>query len=249
MIQVTPIVKQLIIVNVIFFVASLFTPAMTEYLALYYVENPNFKIWQIVSHMFMHGSWMHLFFNMFALYTFGSTLEHYWGSYRFLTYYIIFGLGAGVLQLLVKYYLFQDSLAILVEHGFSVNEVYQTLANEHYVLEWEKVLSSEQLQNLMLGSYFGSMIGASGAIYGLLAAFAYMFPNAGLGLIFIPVPIPAKYFVPLILAFDLYAGLNGGSIFGSSTGIAHFAHLGGAITGLVVVYLWKRSQINKHRWN
>ena len=93
------------------------------------------------------------------------------------------------------------------------------------------------------------LLGASGAIYGLLVAFAFMFPNAALGIMFIPIPIKAKYFVPGLLLIDLYLGLNGGSLFGGGTGVAHFAHLGGALFGFVMMWYWKKNQFNNNRWD
>lgn len=114
---------------------------------------------------------------------------------------------------------------------------------------WYKVLGHNETINFV-STFLSKSLGASGAVYGLLVAFAFMFPSAQLGLMFIPVPIKAKYFVPGILAIDLFLGLKGSSIFGSgSTGIAHFAHLGGALTGFIMMWYWKKNQFTKNRWN
>ncbi len=248
--QITETVKQLLIINVIFFLGAQFVPAMDGYLALYYFENPSFQYWQPLTHMFMHGGWMHLFFNMFALYSFGSTLEQFWGSKKFLFFYISCGLGAAVLHSGVNYYLVHDGVNTLVANGFQKEEIFAVLNQGRgmYSPAWAQFLSPSALENMIM-SYSVPAVGASGAIYGLLVAFAFMFPNAELALMFIPVPIKAKYFVPGILVMDLYMGLNGGSIFGGSTGIAHFAHIGGAVVGFLMLWYWKKNQFEQNRWD
>ncbi len=246
--KITETVKQLLIINVIFFLGAQFVPAMIDFLALYYFENPNFQYWQPLTHMFMHGGWMHLFFNMFALYSFGSALEHFWGSKKFLFFYISCGLGAALLHSGVNYFLVHEGISTLVDNGFDKQEILALLAEGKYNQGWAQFLSPNALQG-MLSSYNTPAVGASGAIYGLLVAFAFMFPNAELALMFIPVPIKAKYFVPGILVMDLYMGLNGGSIFGGSTGIAHFAHIGGAVVGFLMMWYWKKNQFQKNRWD
>ena len=212
MMNITPTVKQLLIINILMFVGTIFVPQAKNILALFYFENPMFKFWQPITHMFLHHGFMHLFFNMFALYSFGSTLEHFWGGKKFLYFYIACGLGAAFLYTAVNYY----------DFNFVGNsQVFSSVA-----------------------------VGASGAVYGLLVAFAFMFPNAELALMFIPVPIKAKYFVPGIVALDLFLGFKGDSIFGSGgTGIAHFAHVGGAAVGYLLMKSWKDNQFNKNRWD
>lgn len=248
MIQVTEAVKQLLIVNIIFFVGSMFVPAMYEFLALYYFENTGFQFWQPVSHMFMHGGWMHLFFNMFALYSFGSALEHYWGSKKFVFFYLSCGLGAAALHTGVNYYLVHQGVSLLAESGFGKQESIKLLAEGKYLLPWIDILGQDGLKS-MVSAFNTPAVGASGAIYGLLVAFAFMFPNAELALMFIPVPIKAKFFVPGILILDLYLGINGGSIFGGSTGVAHFAHIGGAVMGYLMMVYWRKKQFDNNRWD
>lgn len=250
--NITPIVQQLIIINVIFFIGSELVAAAKPLFSLFYFENPNFQIWQPLTSMFMHGGVMHILFNMFALFSFGSTLEQIWGSKKFLTFYILCGLGAAGLHLGVNYYQFHEGLNTLALNGISNEYVYNFLnSNEigRYEMRWLAFLSQEKLDN-MLTAYHSVTLGASGAIYGLLVAFAFMFPNAGLMLLFIPFPVKAKYFVPGILLIDLYLGVSGGgSIFGGSTGIAHFAHLGGAAMGILLMYYFKKTQFNQNRWD
>lgn len=248
MMNITETVKQLIIINVIFFLGSIFVPAASNYLALWYFENPNFEFWQPLTHMFMHGGWMHIFFNMFALYSFGSALEHFWGGKKFLFFYISCGLGAALLHTGVNYYLYHGGLKILTENGVSQSEIVQLLSQGRYNPNWAAFLGADKLE--AFGSAFAApAVGASGAIYGLLVAFAFMFPTAELALMFIPVPIKAKYFVPGLLLIDLYLGLTGRSIFGGPSGIAHFAHIGGAIVGFLMMWFWKKNQFNNNRWD
>jgi membrane associated rhomboid family serine protease len=247
--NITPVVKQLLIINIIFFIGSQLVPIADNYFALYYFENPMFKFWQPLTHMFMHGGIPHIFFNMFALFSFGSALEHFWGGKKFLFFYISCGLGAALLHSVVNYYQFHSALNILVENGINKTEVFNILAQGKYNLQWEQILGQSELSNLVQ-SYNVRAVGASGAIYGLLVAFAFMVPNAELSLMFIPIPIKAKYFVPGILAIDLFLGFKGSSIFGAgSTGIAHFAHIGGALTGFIMMWFWKKNQFNHNRWN
>lgn len=248
MMQISYIVKQLLIVNILFFVATLFVPVATNYLALFYFETSAFKPWQPLTHLFMHGGWMHLVFNMFALYSFGTTLEYIWGGKKFLIFYILCGLGASVLHTLVSYYNFHQGLDVLQLNGFSKQQVIDVLENGMYVPSWLEFISKEQFVEMMQ-SYTVPVVGASGAIYGLLVAFAYMFPNAELSLMFLPIPVKAKYFVPVILGLDLYLGFSGKALFGTATGIAHFAHIGGALVGFLLMIFWKKNQFKANDWN
>lgn len=248
MMNMTEMVKHLIIINVLFFVGSMFVPATGDFLSLFYFENPNFKIWQPLTHMFMHGGFMHIFFNMFALYSFGSALEHFWGGKKFLFFYISCGLGSALLHTAVNYFSFHHGLDFLIENGFHKEEIIKVISEGKYDTRWEELMGAGRFNNF-LQSYIVRAVGASGAIYGLLVAFAFMFPNAGLALIFLPVPVKAKYFVPGLLALDLFLGLKGNSIFGGGTGIAHFAHIGGAIVGFIMMSYWKKNQFNNNRWD
>lgn len=251
--NITPTVKQLLIINVLFYIGSMVVglPAY-NLLSMFFFENPDFHFWQIFTHMFMHAplpNIMHIAFNMFALYSFGSALEHFWGGKKFIFFYISCGLGAALLHTLVNYYFFESALDTLAANGFSKVEILKTLSEGKFDSRWQDILSVSDFQSFT-SAYFGTVVGASGAIYGLLVAFAFMFPNAELALMFIPIPIKAKYFVPGILAIDLFLGFKGQSFFGAgSTGIAHFAHLGGALTGYLMMWYWKKNQFNKNRWN
>lgn len=249
MMNMTPVVKQLLIINIIFFIGSQLVPVSYEYFAMFFPESPSFKAWQPITHMFMHGGILHIAFNMFAMVSFGSALEHFWGGKKFLFFYISCGLGAALLHTGVNYYFFQDGINTLIANGFNKTEILQLLNEGKIDTRWQELLTVSQFESFT-GAYMGTVVGASGAIYGLLTAFAFMFPNAELALMFIPVPIKAKYFVPGILAIDLFLGFRGNSLFGSGgTGVAHFAHLGGAITGFLMMLYWKKNQFNKNRWN
>lgn len=249
MMNMTPVVKQLLIINIIFFIGCEVVPAAQHFFVLFFPENPGFQIWQPITHMFMHGNLLHIAFNMFALYSFGSMLEHFWGAKKFLFFYISCGLGAALLNFAVNYYYYQEALNILISSGYPKGDILQVISEGKIVIKWKEILTVSQLDNFV-NAYGGVVLGASGAIYGLLTAFAFMFPNAELALMFIPVPIKAKYFVPGILAVDLFLGFKGSSLFGSGgTGIAHFAHVGGALTGFLMMWYWKKNQFNNNRWN
>ena len=222
------IVKHLIILNVLIFIGSQFVGGLAyDVLALHYPKNDLFGVWQVFTHMFMHGSISHILFNMFGLWMFGSPLAQMWGKNKFLFFYLFTGVGAAALQLLVYHLQIQGWVDDLVAQGFVLDEIYSSL--------------QQQTQSL----FHVRMVGASGALYGVLVAFAFMFPNAELMLIFLPIPIKAKYFVPLILVMDLFFGFSSYSM----GPIAHFAHVGGAVTGFLIMWYWKRNQFNQNRWN
>ena len=241
----TDTVKQLLILNILFFIGAQFVPQATDLLALHYFESDKFKLWQPISHMFMHGGLMHIFFNMFALVSFGSALEHFWGPKKFLFFYFSCGIGAALIHSGINYYHFHNGLNTLVLNGFKETEILNLINEGKFMTSWQAVLSPNTFEN-MIGALTPT-VGASGAIYGLLVAFAFMFPNAELALLFIPVPIKAKYFVPGIVLLDLFSGVTGYSIFGG--GIAHFAHVGGALFGFLMMWYWKKNQFSKNRWD
>ncbi len=250
--QITPMVKQLLIINILFFIGSQIVGEEAYRLfSLFFFENSDFNFWQIFTHMFMHAplpNFMHIAFNMFALYSFGSALENFWGGKKFLFFYISCGLGAAILHTAVNYYFFEDALNTLIANGFQKTEILTILSEGKFDSRWQEILSISDFQSFT-GAYFGTVVGASGAIYGLLVAFAFMFPNAELALMFVPIPIKAKYFVPALLLIDLFLGVSGKSIFGGGTGIAHFAHIGGAVVGYFMMWSWKKNQFNNNRWN
>lgn len=247
--QITETVKQLIIINIIFFVGSMFVVQANAHLPMFYFENPQFGFWQPLTSMFMHGSFSHILFNMFGLFMFGSLLERFWGGKKFLFYYISCGLGASLLHQAFNYYEFHSAYNTLTNLGVTPTEIQTLLTYGKTQTSIAYTPGTQNAVNAIYSSFNTPVVGASGAIYGILVAFAYMFPEERLMLFLIPVPIKAKFFVPGLLLIDLVSGLNGGAIFGQSTGIAHFAHLGGAITGFLILLNWKKNQFRDNRWN
>lgn len=223
-----PVVKNLLIINIICFVGgSLIFTRANDLFGVYYPDSPGFHVWQVITYMFMHGGIAHIFFNMFALFMFGPVLEQVFGSKRFLNFYLITGLGALVLQFAV-----QALEVYMIVDSFSAKAF---LSEIDVANRSARVLSSLPLESrqALLSVYTTPMVGASGAIYGLLIAFGYLFPNTPLMLIFLPVPIKAKYFIPVMILIELFLGV---SRTGSS--VAHFAHIGGALFGFVLIKLW-----------
>lgn len=250
--RMTETVKQLLIINIIFYIGSQFVASAYPLFSLYFPENGNFRIWQPLTSMFMHApmpNLMHIVFNMFALVSFGSALEHFWGAKKFLFFYVSCGLGAALLHVGFSYFEYQSAFHALQEAKIPVDVINLIAKEGKYSQTIVDLVPLSTLEQLYF-SYNTPSVGASGAIYGLLTAFAFMFPNAELALLFIPVPIKAKYFVPGLILIDLILGFKGSSIFGSGgTGIAHFAHIGGALFGFLMMWYWKKNSFNKNRWD
>ncbi|MCH5334587.1 MAG: rhomboid family intramembrane serine protease [Alistipes sp.] len=188
-----PVVKNLITANCIIYLATMLLPRFywfaNTYCSLYWFQNPDFHSWQFITYLFMHGSLSHLFFNMFALWMFGRTLEYELGSQRFLAYYLICGVGAALVQMAVVFF---------------------------------------------TGEFSIQLIGASGAVMGLLLAFGVMHPNSVIMLLIPPIPMKAKYFVMAYAVLELFLGWRG-----YSPGVAHFAHVGGMLWGWLLLRYWK----------
>lgn len=209
------VVKNLLILNVLFFLATIACDAvlhidLSDYLGLHYIGASDFQPFQLVTYMFMHGSFAHLFFNMFALWMFGNTLENIWGPNRFLLFYFVCGIGAGLVQELVQYIQYVTTL--------------QDYAN---VNMGGHIIPMGQYLNML------TTVGASGAVYGILLAFGMMFPNSTL-YIYFAIPIKAKWFVLIYGVIELFAGFRG------VDNVAHFAHLGGMLFGLILILYWKK---------
>jgi len=240
----TDAVKHLLVINVLFFIAAqIYGDQMYAWFSLWYPENPNFQWWQIVSHMFMHGSFMHILFNMYGLWAFGTPLERMWGKNKFLFFYFSAGLGAALLHTGVNYYLFNEGIQALVDNGIAKSQIIEIISQGKYSPSWNDLIGTDAVDSF-LSAFNTPAVGASGAIYGVLVAFAFTYSEAELMLIFLPVPIKAKYFVPLLIVGDLFFGFTG-----TATGIAHFAHIGGALAGFIMMWYWKKNQFNNKRWN
>jgi membrane associated rhomboid family serine protease len=199
--NITPVTRNIIIINVIVFIlANTLFPKMYDYLVVYFPLAPQFKSWQVITHMFMHGGIMHIAFNMLTLASFGPLLERFLGEKKYIMLYFLSGFGAFALNSLWIYY--------------------ETITTGHF-------------DNV-------AMLGASGAIFGVVAAFTALYPNAEMMIMFIPFPIKAKILLPIVIIGSIYLGIN------NIGGVAHFAHIGGAIVGYILIKIWGR---NRYRIN
>ncbi len=230
--NITDVVKNLIIINAIIFIGVSMTVQFSglnieQYFELYSPLSNNFKPVQLVTHMFMHGSISHLFFNMLSLFFLGPYVEHRMGSKRFLIFYLVCGFGAMLSHLGVGYLAVADLTRLI-----SPEQLNTLLTAGSYT---GTGLSNMQAQEIFT-SLNTPVVGASGAIYGVIIAFALFYPNLQLMLLFPPIPIKAKYLALIIIAIDLFSGVSG-----HKTGVAHFAHLGGGLTGLILILIWYKN--------
>jgi len=258
--NIPPAVLNILIINIILFLATSLLKSqginLERWLALYYPGSDLFKPYQLVTHMFMHASTMHLFFNMFALWMFGRVLEGVWGSRRFLLYYFSTGLGAAGLHLFVNYLQLGN---IAAEASAAINtlspEVFAQFVKDYFPGDLTRISDflSAWLNNPSHPGYINEAtnfiqssvshkiniptVGASGAVFGLLLAFGMLFPNTRLMLIFPPIPIKAKWFVIAYGAIELYSGLANNA----GDNVAHFAHLGGMIFGFILIKYWNKT--------
>lgn len=231
-----PVVKNLLIINGLMFLGTLALSTqgidLVSLLGLHYFSSENFQVYQFITYMFMHGGFNHVLFNMFALWMFGYMLENVWGSKRFLQYYIYTGLGAALIQLLVTYF----RISVL-ETQMDPTSVSTVLREGLGVLNRGMNYSNDQMAtlNAMINA---PMVGASGAVFGILLAFGMMFPNTKLYLYFL-FPIKAKYFVIGYGLVELFFGIANRP----GDNVARFAHLGGMIIGFLLIKLWKRKGV------
>lgn len=209
--NVPPAVKNIIIINILVMImTSLREGFMIEHFALFYPTSPFFRWWQPVTHLFMHGGFMHIFFNMYAVYIFGSVLERIWGTKKFLIYYFVTGLGAALVHTGVEWLQMQYWMGAAAEGNAAAFSHIHALK-------------------------MTPTVGASGAVFGLLMGYAMLYPDSIMSLIFPPISMKAKWFVLIYAAIELVTGITG-----TGAGIAHFAHLGGLIFGFLLIYYWKK---------
>lgn len=259
---ITPAVKILIIINVVMYFLSMmleqrFHIDTAHALGLHLPQSIYWQPWQYITHMFMHGSFSHLFFNMFALFMFGRVLESVWGSKRFLFFYFVCGIGAGALNSLVGWFEIHRLLEQYAtfkaspEPSLLADFVKNQLANPR---EWVWSVIDNWINNPGSAEYTEAgkqlfrqiidlkvnvpMIGASGAIFGILLAFGMLFPNTELYLMFIPIPIKAKYFVIGYGLLEFFLGIQNIA----SDNVAHFAHLGGMLFGFILIKYWNKKR-------
>jgi membrane associated rhomboid family serine protease len=249
--SIPPVVKNLIAINAILWLATLLSPGifrrwgialdLTDVLGMHYWASDKFNLVQLITYMFMHGGFGHLFFNMFALYMFGGVLENFWGPKRFLVFYLITGIGAGVVQQIfwtVEYY----QIIADINQAIKANSGEMLLPYQHF-FEKQFDMSSLSLFRapdlIELKRMFLNLpvtVGASGSVFGLLLAFGWLFPDVKLMMLFFPVPIKARIFVLIYGVAELFLGVANFS--GDS--VAHFAHLGGMLFGIILILIWKK---------
>lgn len=214
------VTKNLLIINVLCFFGAIvgqrYGVDVEGLMSLHFFLASDFNLGQLFTYMFMHANFQHIFFNMFALWMFGRVLEQVWGPKRFLLFYMLCGIGAGLIQELVQY----------IEYA-TVLSNYTTVQTGYGLIPMSEYL------NMM------RTVGASGAIYGILLAFGMLFPNSQMFVFPLPFPIKAKYFVMGYAALELVLGISGGD------GVAHFAHLGGMLFGLILIIYWRKKDGNR----
>lgn len=214
-----PVCKNLLIINVIAFLATYVFRMrgidLQDIFGLHFFASDNHYFWQYITYAFFHANFSHLFFNLFAIWMFGYTLENIWGQKKFIIFCLVSCLGAALVQQITYYFMYSDLL----------NGVYSGVNIGNGIT----ISTSEFLNNL-------NTIGASGLVFGLLAAFGAMFPNSTIYLYFF-LPLKTKWFVIGYIVLELFNGITT-----TSDGVAHFAHLGGAIAGLILLWIWKRKR-------
>ncbi|MFA8434053.1 MAG: rhomboid family intramembrane serine protease [Marinifilaceae bacterium] len=264
MLSIPPVVKNLIIINVLFLlgrfvIGDTFGVDLDHILGLHFFKSEYFRPHQIITHMFMHGGIMHLLFNMYALYLFGRVLENVWGPKRFLTYYLVTGLGAAALHTFVGWLDYSSMMKEAVAFSNTPSpELLSHFINEHvgrpapWVLEFldhwadnpdsaASINQALQMVNQVITESINiPTVGASGAVFGVLLAFGMLFPNTELMLLFPPIPIKAKYFVIIYGLLELFLGVQNLS----GDNVAHFAHLGGMLFGFILIKYWNKNSRN-----
>lgn len=236
-----PVAKNLLIINVIIWAAMSLVPVidtrLTQWCALHYFTSPGFNVAQLFTYMFMHAGFMHLFFNMFALVMFGGIIERAMGSRRFLFYYISCGIFAALVQMAAY------AVVLSRYNGmFTPDQMHEIISHGWNIMKDGLTYSDPTLARIN-ALVNGPMVGASGAIYGVILAFGMLFPNQPIYLFFIPVPIKAKWLVIAYAVLELCYGL------GSMTdNVAHFAHLGGMISGVALILYWKKKGVFNNHW-
>lgn len=260
------VVKNLLIINGIFFLATIslqssFGIDLVEKLGLHYFAASEFKPYQFITYMFMHGGFAHIFFNMFALWMFGNALENVWGPKRFLVYYLVTGVGAAIVHYVVFYFeiapvmtaieVYLDNPSLAAFNDFMGSPYFKVVSDDlrnhitDFIPEYNSLLANDPQKALQLSLEFMSfyreeflnapvVVGASGAVFGILLAFGMIFPNA-LIYIYFAIPVKAKYFVIIYGAIELFSG-----IYNKSSNVAHFAHLGGMVFGFFLLLYWRK---------
>jgi len=261
----TPVVKNLLLINIVVFLIDdyLFDGALNRYLSFYSYLSDHFAPYQLFTYMFLHGGFMHLLSNMFGLFIFGPMLERFWGSQKFLKFYLITGIGAGIIYSLVNLYEFKQMeshangyaqnpspgnfFSFVRQHpppSFSLASQLNDFAGEYAGQDESDQLDRKSIRfvNAIVQEIetLSSMLGASGAIFGILLAFGMLFPNTELFLLFPPMPIKAKYRVAFYGIYTIFAGIQRAP----GDNVAHFAHLGGMVVAFILIKYWQSNRQN-----
>ncbi len=262
--NITLTVRNILFINIAIFAIQkleLFPIDFANQFGLHHIDSPLFRPYQIITHIFVHGNLAHIFFNMFALFSFGTTLESLWGAKRFLIFYMFCGLGAGLLQSIINYIEIKQLADVVsiylgnptplsfegIMHKFNPNLL---AANDDFINSFSDNPTNTQMiaetkrvvQSFYEGKRDSSMVGASGAVFGLLAAFALIFPNLELQLLFPPIPMKAKYMIGIYILIEIYRAVANRP----DDNIAHFAHLGGALFGYIMLVIWHGNNYRKY---
>jgi membrane associated rhomboid family serine protease len=268
------VVKNILIINVLMYFGTTVMESrgvdLTDMLGLHYFLSEKFKIWQFITYMFMHGSFMHILFNMFAVFMFGSAIESVWGPKKFLTFYILTGLGAAVAHYAIVYYQMEPAMAFINDYinapsleklqSLISSDAFKNFSSqemlEHYNTfssTFNEMASSDPAAAMRYSVEFVSefradiynapvVVGASGAVFGLLLAYGMTYPNSII-YIYFAIPLKAKYFVILYGLIELFSGVA--NVPGDN--VAHFAHLGGLVTGLIIIQIWKNNNRRRQK--
>jgi len=246
--KIPPITKTLIIINISLFLLTILLESsgirLELILGAFFPGSPNFHLHQIIMHMFMHGSLAHILFNMLALWSFGSAIEITLGAKKYAILYFVCGLGSFLLFNIVNYIQINNIIGNLFTDGTDIEQIFHLSKRsidggfaDNTALSTRFIGNPEEIRQLF-SFLITPMVGASGAIYGLLVAFAFLYPNAKIMMMLLPIPIKAKYLMPILIIAELYLGTKNFQ----GDNVAHFAHLGGALIGFILVKIWKKNR-------
>ncbi len=239
-----PVVKNILLLNVVMYIVKTLGEMqgipITNLLGGYVFNSPFFEPYQMVTHFFMHGDFFHILFNMFALVIFGTSLEQVWGPKRFFIFYMATALGAFFLHQIVGYFEVKMIEEQLVSAGYDIFLLQEKIAlyRSGSISTFGLIPNTQGLVQDYMAGISTPVVGASGAVYGVLVGFGFLFPNTRLMLLFPPIPIKAKYLVTIMVGIAIYNSF----INNPGDNIAHLAHLGGAIVGFIMVYIWQRDK-------
>lgn len=236
-----PFTKNIIFINIVFYLFTQlfesFNINLTYLLGTFYPQSPNFELYQIITHMFMHGGFSHILFNIYGIFLFGSILERSMGKNNYVVLYFLSGLGAFFLFNLVNYFSIQNLISSLDNSIISLDKISELAAYTNPISQYELIQINNKSIIGLIQYLRTPMVGASGCVFGLLASFAVLYPNQRLIFIFFPFPMKAKYMVLLYFFVEVYLGFY----YSDESNVAHFSHVGGAIVGFLYTKYWKKN--------